>query len=181
MYRKNKVLIFLLVLILIFISGCGTKDDKTIGGSIFSNCRQVEEKYQEPYTEQEPYQAIEEELVPIKYRVEKAVHYQSYSDFFDVFEKGEILLTNTDDVTGTFTVEQTFTTLLDGSKTLKKSIQIMPGESITFIEEYDRDANEDVTFVYRVIPDRKTVQKVVTKYRDVTKYREALRTVEKCE
>jgi len=135
---------------------------------------------EKPFSEAKAIVAIEEEIVPLKYRVEGVNFYQTLRGF-DVYEKGEVTIRNLDDETGTFIVEQMFTTLNDGSTTLKHAYQILPAEEITFVEDYDIDASEDVNVAYNIIPGTKTIQKVITEYRDVTKYRESIRTVEKCD
>lgn len=182
--KFNYVYLFLLIIIVgvvAFLIGKGGLNNGPTGSSVAdSNCKQVEEKYQEPYTEQEPYQAIEEETVSLKYRVESATAFQTLHGF-DVYERGEVVVRNIDDETGAFTVEQTFTTLGDGPTTLRGSYQILSAEAITFSQDYDINAGEDVNWRYNVLPGSKIIQKVVTKYRDVTRYKEAIRTVEKCD
>lgn len=122
------------------------------------------------YTEQEPYTALEDQQVTLKYEVTKAIS-GTTDKGFDIWAYGEVTVKNVDSETGSFTVEQTFTTLNKLPNTMRTTNYIMSGESKIFREEYDIKLGEDFNMKYVVQPGTKTVTKQVTKYRAVTKYR----------
>ncbi|MDD5615449.1 MAG: hypothetical protein PHH85_04540 [Candidatus Methanoperedens sp.] len=128
--------------------------------------------YQEQvaYTEQEPYNAYEDEQVLLKYEVTNALKSTTLKGF-DVWAYGEVTVRNLDSETGSFTVKQTITTLNNPSSTQQSSQFIMPSESKIFRQEYDIDMGDDFNINYIVEPGTKTITKQVTKYRTVTKYR----------
>src|SRR3989344_1912452 len=110
-----------------------------------------------------PYEVQEEYQVPLKYEVLERTKTNTLKGF-DLWTIGIVRLRNVDSETGMFTVEQTFKTL-DSEKTLKSSNYVMPGEVKEFRNEFDIDLGEDVTISYKVIPDKKTLTRTVTKYR----------------
>ncbi len=144
-----------LCILLLLLAACdqGTGNAIKIKSPI-QKCKQVEV----------PYDAIIEEKIPIKYEVMNA-YTENFLDGFDVWTAGRVLVRNVDSESGQFTVEQTFTTLKDGSRALRSSHYIMPGETVEFRSDYDIDMGEDVSLTYKVIEPKKTVTKTVTKYR----------------
>lgn len=155
-----------------FLSACSSTGNVVLRSPI-AQCKDVKVPYEamEYYTEREPYQAIEEYDVDLKYSVIEAYHRGSISQITNYRVKGIVSVKNVDSETGLFTVKMTFTTLNRDKKTLSSSKYIMPGETVEFNQYYDINLGEDVNFVYQVIPDQKTLTRIVTKYRDVEKTR----------
>lgn len=170
---NTKLLIFIIVIIVVAISGCTSNDGSSVKlTSPIENCKMVNVPYQEQvaYTEKEPYTANENIQVPLKYEVTSAVKDTTFKGF-DVWAYGEVTVRNVDTETGTFIVEQTITTLNSLPSTKRSSHYIMPGESKNFREEYDIKSGEDYNIKYTVEAGTKTVIQQVTKYRTITKYR----------
>lgn len=147
-------------------------------------CKTIEVPYeaQEAYQEEEPYQAIEEYQVPLKYEVISAVEDSTTSNF-NYYKTLTVKVRNVDSETGLFTVRMFFRTLNDPETTEDVTQYIVPGEVKTFYYEYDSDYGEDVDMQYVVIPDEKTLTKMVTRYRTITKYRPVTkyRTEQRCD
>jgi len=175
--RKIIVISLLLLIMTFLLSSCGSSKSPT--GDVIKEtnlvnqkCKIVEIPYDTPesYLESEPYQAIEEYQVDLKYEVIKTSSEETYHSF-DAWATGKVTIRNVDSESGLFTVEQTFKTLNRNSETKMVSTYIMPGEEKDFISEIDIDLGEDFNANYKVTPPKKTLSKTVTKYRDVTKYR----------
>ena len=153
-------------------------------GEVVKNCRDVKIPYDvtEEYIEKEPYQGFEDVQVDLKYE-HNGYHRESYSELFNVRDKGIVNIKNVDTETGYFSVKMYFTTLGDGTTTEHTGGYVQPSETKEFNIYYDIDSGEDVQWRYEVTPGQKTVTKPVTKYRDITKTRTVTkyRTETKCD
>lgn len=179
------MLIFIAIIVVVALSGCTSNDGSSVKiTSPIKNCKMVDVPYQEQvaYNEEEPYTAYENIQVSLKYEVTSAIKDTTFKGF-DVWAYGEITVRNIDTETGTFTVEQTITTLNKPQSTKKSSQYIMSGESKIFRAEYDIDAGDDFNINYIVEPGTKTITQQVTKYRTVIKYKTETkyRQEEKCD
>ena len=120
----NKILMGVIILGILVLSGCSTTGDAVKITNPIQTCKNVEVSYQdtEYYTEN------------YKYEVVGSVS-GTFLKGFDVYAEGNVQVRNVDSETGSFIVQQTFSTL-DGAKTLSSTQYIMPGETKTFTEEY---------------------------------------------
>ena len=191
---RMKDILLVSILGLILLAGCTTNgglnnnDNDVTGNSIklvnpIQKCEMDEVPYEVQEANIEPYQAIEEYDVDMKYEEISAYKTTALHGFFDMWAKSVVEIRNVDSETGLFTVEQTFETLNSGGKSFSSSQYIMPSETKTFIQEYDIDAGEDFNSYHKVFPAKKTLSRVVTKFKEVTKYKTVTeyRTEEQCE
>ena len=111
-----------------------------------------------------PYEVQEEYQVDFRFEVIEPRKDEVLKGF-DVWAQGIITVRNVESETGLFTVEQTFRTLNQAPIMRKSSGYIMPGEVKVFVEEFDIDLGEDFEINYVVIPPKRTLTRVVTKYR----------------
>ena len=174
MFNKYKYLI-LVIIVALSISGCTSSGDESSNiklNSPIQNCKMVDVPYevQVAYTEQEPYTANVDEEVKLKYEIIESTT-TTTDKGFDIWAVGKVTIRNMDSETGSFKVEQYFSTLNDPKITRTSSQYIMQGESNIFREQVDIDLFEDFSMEYRVYPGTKIITKQVTKYRTVTMYR----------
>mgnify|MGYP006272907321 CR=1 FL=1 len=176
----------ILVIFLMILAGCGQSGDSDVTAKFTSpiqTCKEVKVPYQatEEYTERVPYQATEEYDIKLKYEVVDR-YKKTTNKGFDVWAQSIVEVRNVDSETGKFSVISTFETLRDGETSRRSTQYIMPGETKTFVHEYDVDFNEDFDVYTKIIPGEKTMTREVTKYRTVTKTKTVTkyRMEEKC-
>ena len=151
---KRNILILLLIISVFVIAACAKTGESIKLTSPIQNCKNV----------QVPYQATEEYQIDMKYEV-ISFEKESVVKLLDLWARGTVGIRNVDSETGSFTVEQTITTLEGSPRTLSSSQYIMSGETKSFVEEFDVDLGEDFYINYKVSPPKKTLTRTVTKYR----------------
>ncbi len=130
------------------------------------------------YVDKEPYTEMEERQVI----VEKELSYKTVSstdqgklDGLDWMHYGYVVIENTDNEPGAFTIHCGFRAL-HRSFTDESKSYILPGESKTLECKANIDFGEDVEFIFSITPGTKKVIETqlveVTKYRDVVKEKE---------
>lgn len=176
-HSKIFLIVCLIILIYIIINSSIIKGIIIDIRSPITRCKIVKKEYQEPYKIIEEVMVPKEYEIELKYRVDEALHRELTKEK----EKGKVVITNIDSETGVFTVKQVFKGSVDNViVAFKTSKQIMPGESVQFIEEFNKNYGEDVFWDYKVIPGKKKVTKLVPVKKEVTRYRPVYKDVIEC-
>lgn len=137
-----------------------------------------------PYTEEEPYEAIEEVEETLTYVVGESTWYrEDGATLLGIKPKliASAIITNTGKEGGVFEVNGKFKTTLEDEIVLRDSKYIAPGSSEKF--EFEEELEDYVQVKpdgINVIPPVVKIEKMVTKYKTVTKYRKCNTCVEDC-
>ena len=151
---------------------------------LFISCRDCRD-IQVPYYEEEPYEAIETERIELTYLVgENESHRESGLSLFGI--KPKIItkkeITNTGNKGGVFEVKVKYLTTLNDTIILRDSKFIGAGQTILF--EMEQELQDLVTVKplgLVVFPPTVEIQKRVTKFRRITKFRLCNTCEENCE
>jgi hypothetical protein len=159
----------IIILLLTFFYGCKNCDQKLV-----------------PYTEQEPYEAIEDTNIVLSYQVESA-NYNRVDGATLLGIKPKLkttaLITNTDNRNGgTFKLVQKYKTTLGDEIVLEDSKYINHGETKQFNSEQElQDYVQVKSDGYLVEAPTVTISRRITKYKTETKYKPCNPCKETCD
>lgn len=164
-----KSILISLLLCLCFIFGMACKD-----------CVDVDV----PYTEEEPYEAIEAVEETLTYVVGESTWYrEDGATLLGIKPKliASAIITNTGKEGGVFEINGNFKTTLEDEIVLRDSKYIASGASEKF--EFEEELDDYVQVKpdgINVIPPIVKIERLVTKYKTITKYRKCNTCVEDC-
>ena len=152
---------------------------------IFISCKDCRD-IQVPYYEEEPYEAIEDVDYTLTFIAEEPVVGREMGlQLLGVKPKakGEVTIKNTSNYGGVFEIEVYFKRSLEEEQfRLTNSKYIDAGATETIQVEKEIEYNEATKAIsYNVFAPTKTIQKSVTKFRTITKYRPCNTCEEECE
>jgi len=149
------------------------------------SCKEDCIEIQVPYTVEEPYVAIDTQVVVLPYHIE-GVEWERVMGSTILKTKPRIEsyshLTNTGEKGGVFELQHTFITEEEKERiVLSKAKYIQAGETVRFDLSEDLHYYEEVEFhEYKVIPPTVTIQQKITKMRKLTKFRKCNSCDENC-